>query len=341
MDFFTNMQGFLGNLPNNTGCFLLETDKIRIKTVPNGAALFRVEIPDKTGRFSNIALPLPSPDACIRSGTHAGTTLGPVAGRVENGRLQIPDRTLQLAQNEGRNHLHGGPGGLSRQVWQTVHARPDQVAYRLDLPDRLDGYPGNRTFWVGYALTGPAQLTIRYRVETDAPTPVSLSNHTYWNLSGDFAHPCTGHRLQIAARQACWNDQEHLPRGVLDVAGTPLDFTRSQEPAPHADHPQLHNALGYNHAYLLEGSPAVRLEHPASGRVLTMETDLPALVFYSGGYLAGEPLEGGCAAESAAFALEPQERPGLPALVLPGQPWERWIRLTFSAEQMPRQRFFT
>ena len=332
MNFFTNMQGFLEELPNESGFFLLETDKIRIKTVPNGASLFRVEVPDKNGLFSNIALPLPSPEACAHSGTHAGATLGPIAGRVEGGQLQIPGKSLQLAQNEGRNHLHGGPGGLSRQVWQTVCAQPDRVIYRLDLPDGLDGYPGSRTFRVGYALTGPAQLTIHYRVETDAPTPVSLSNHTYWNLSGDFAHPCTGHRLQIAARQACWNDREHLPRGVLDVAGTPLDFARPQEPAPHAEHPQLRNALGYNNAYLLEGSPAVRLEHPASGRVLTMETDLPALVFYSGGYLEGEPLEGSCAAESAAFALEPQERPGLPALVLPGQPWERWIRLTFSVE---------
>ena len=332
MNFFTNMQGFLEELPNESGFFLLETDKIRIKTVPNGASLFRVEVPDKNGLFSNIALPLPSPEACVHSGTHAGATLGPIAGRVEGGQLQIPGKSLQLAQNEGRNHLHGGPGGLSRQVWQTVCAQPDRVIYRLDLPDGLDGYPGSRTFRVGYALTGPAQLTIHYRVETDAPTPVSLSNHTYWNLSGDFAHPCTGHRLQIAARQACWNDREHLPRGVLDVAGTPLDFARPQEPAPHAEHPQLRNALGYNNAYLLEGSPAVRLEHPASGRVLTMETDLPALVFYSGGYLEGEPLEGSCAAESAAFALEPQERPGLPALVLPGQPWERWIRLTFSVE---------
>ena len=332
MNFFTNMQGFLEELPNESGFFLLETDKIRIKTVPNGASLFRVEVPDKNGLFSNIALPLPSPEACVHSGTHAGATLGPIAGRVEGGQLQIPGKSLQLAQNEGRNHLHGGSGGLSRQVWQTVCAQPDRVIYRLDLPDGLDGYPGSRTFRVGYALTGPAQLTIHYRVETDAPTPVSLSNHTYWNLSGDFAHPCTGHRLQIAARQACWNDREHLPRGVLDVAGTPLDFARPQEPAPHAEHPQLRNALGYNNAYLLEGSPAVRLEHPASGRVLTMETDLPALVFYSGGYLEGEPLEGSCAAESAAFALEPQERPGLPALVLPGQPWERWIRLTFSVE---------
>ena len=332
MNFFTNMQGFLEELPNESGFFLLETDKIRIKTVPNGASLFRVEVPDKNGLFSNIALPLPSPEACAHSGTHAGATLGPIAGRVEGGQLQIPGKSLQLAQNEGRNHLHGGPGGLSRQVWQTVCAQPDRVIYRLDLPDGLDGYPGSRTFRVGYALTGPAQLTIHYRVETDAPTPVSLSNHTYWNLSGDFAHPCTGHRLQIAARQACWNDREHLPRGVLDVAGTPLDFARPQEPAPHAEHPQLRNALGYNNAYLLEGSPAARLEHPASGRVLTMETDLPALVFYSGGYLEGEPLEGSCAAESAAFALEPQERPGLPALVLPGQPWERWIRLTFSVE---------
>ena len=95
MNFFTNMQGFLEELPNESGFFLLETDKIRIKTVPNGASLFRVEVPDKNGLFSNIALPLPSPEACAHSGTHAGATLGPIAGRVEGGQLQIPGKSLQ------------------------------------------------------------------------------------------------------------------------------------------------------------------------------------------------------------------------------------------------------
>ena len=319
-----------GTIHSSASTFLLESDKIRVKTVANGAAIFRVEMANRAGLFQNIALPLPAPRDCMTSGTQAGATLGPVAGRVEGGRLALPGGTWQLPCNEGPNHLHGGPRGLSRRRWQVEAADPDQVCYRLEAAHGEDGYPGDRVFRVEYVLTGPDELTIRYEAVTDAPTPVSLSNHTYWNLSGDFSRPCAGHRLTIPGGRAFWNDEAHLPRGLFDVAGTPFDFRRPAEPRPEGDHPQLRNARGYNNAYLLEGSPAVALAHPASGRALTLETDLPALVFYSGGYLAGEPLAQGVAARSAAFAFEPQERPGSPALVLPGHPWRRWIRLRFS-----------
>ncbi len=324
---------------------ILENSRgMQISIDPVGAALKEVSVCDRSGKFLNIALCSIRPEGPRADGSYAGATLAPCAGRIAGGRLTIDGKEYALTQNDGGNHLHGGSGNLSFVQWEfkpPVRAsRETSLTLYAAVKDGQDGYPGNRTFFVTYTLDDDNSLTIRYRTVTDKPTYVSLSNHAYWNLSGDFTASAMDHLLQIDADQVYFNGREHLPVETHGVKGTPFDFQTScsisQQTSKTPDHPQFSIARGYNNAYILSGkNPAATLYEPASGRRLQLYTDYPSLVFYSGGFLDGSTVmkHGVPAASSCALALEAQELPNaftLPGLVLhPGQVRERFIRYAF------------
>jgi aldose 1-epimerase len=209
-----------------------------------------------------------------------------------------------------------------------------------------DGYPGNRRFITDYTLGADGRLTIRLKCETDAPTWVNLSNHLYWNLSGDFRKTVADHRLCIGASRAVWNDAEHIPQAYRMVSGTALDFRagaalgeRLAQPEP-----QIVSARGLNNLYLLDrpdgSEPAARLTHPASGRAVSLYTDLPAVMLYTGGYLDHTIAleEDGFASPGCALALEPQLLPITPnmreasVVTTPEHPYDHWIAYAFGTD---------
>lgn len=305
-----------------------------------GASIRGVEVADRWGRFSNIALCPEEP-----GDSYAGATLAPCAGRIRKGRLLIDGRAAQLSLNDGPNHLHGG-GSLSFARWRgeaRSTAEGEACALSITARDGLDGYPGERRFEVIYALTEDDQLIIRMRASTDRATWVNMSNHVYWNLSGDFSGTVDEHRLRVGADHVYLNDAAHLPIGRRPVAGTPFDF-REERPiwggGGGEDDEQLAAARGYNHGFALNGAPAATLTDPVSGRRLRLYTDYPALVLYSGGFLhEGIALSGGGRArQRCALALEPQTLPGSEAALLrPGEVRERTIRYAFDVDP-PRER---
>jgi aldose 1-epimerase len=315
----------------------------RVTLSDRGAAICRIDTPDRKGCFSNIAL-CPRPrDEHPAAYAYAGATLGPSAGRIPDGWLTLNGRRIALAPNERTNHLHGGPHGLSAQRWKCEGSTPSRALFRCDLPAGLDGYPGNRHFTTEYLLDEADCLTLRLRAETDEPTWINLSNHTYWNLSGDFSATVADHWLQIPAENALWNDEQHIPQSCRAVEGTPLDLRNGAllgERLTLPD-PQLTNARGFNNFYQLsQGRPALTLRHPPSGRVLFLTTDLPWLVFYSGGYLDESLLlEGGQKGHQAcALALEPQLSPvyriarEVSQITTPQQPYDHWIAFRWGVE---------
>ena len=319
---------------------------IRLTLSARGAAVRRIETPDRYGHFSNIALcPAASGENSAET-AYAGTVLGPSAGRVPGGALTLLGKPLALAANEGTHHLHGGPHGLASALWQCELASATDISFRCDVPADVDGYPGNRRFWAHYSLRGDTGFLMRLRCETDAPTWVNLSSHVYLNLSGDCTASVGDHRLTIAASRAYENDAAHLPRACRGVAGTALDLRDNPQLGAllAASGPQLAIAHGLNHCYVLDGAmPCAILSHAASGRSAILSTDLPALVVYSGGYLGGLPLEGGAfAAPACALALEPQllpitpSEPQAPFVTTPQQPYDHWLAYTFTALGMPQ-----
>lgn len=304
-----------------------------------GASVCRIGSLDRGGKRSNIVMTLRDPKCYDNDPSYTGATLGPVSGRIPKGLLAINGKLYQLTQNEGPHHLHGGFQSVSRRDWQILgfEEQSDYVSVCLgtELADRHEGYPGYRQLSVTYRLFKQNCLDIIYTGQSDAHTYFNLSNHCYWNLSGDFAKSALTHILRINAQSVWLNNGEHIPVECCPVRGTAYDFTepRRIDRAMSGDGEVL--VKGYNNLYCLNDTTAAILEEPVSGRRVIIETDYPALQFYSGGYLDGRTvLEKGVAASAGcALAFEPQEAPVLcarPAVVTPPTViWTRTIRYTF------------
>lgn len=302
----------------------LQSDSgIQAKLCTKGASLIFLAAPNRRGILENIAF-LHSDPAFF-----AGATVAPVAGRVREGLVCIDERTYQMPCNEGAHCLHSGPDTLSHVNWAVVRQETGCAVFRAQLASGACGLPGNRVFTVAYSLKDNV-LTVEQCAESDADTFVNTTCHAYWNLSGDFSKPIYGHLLTVDAQHVWYNSAEHLPQTLESVAHTPFDFrvprTLLSAMESGRQHLQLQNAHGYNNAFVLNGAPAAVLTDPASGRRLTLETDAPALLLYSGGYLAPTP---GCA-----LALEPQSvlqnaHPPRECVLRAGEVFRRVIRYRF------------
>lgn len=331
---------------------LISASGLTLSILPLGASIQKISVRDQ-GREIPLALGFPQAGPYEELLCYAGATLGPNAGRIRDARLTIQETVFRLSRNDESGQLHGGFQNLSSLLWNVdgVLCLDHSAAIRLSLsqPDGLDGYPGNRHYEACYTLTDDDQITILYTASTDCPTYVNLSNHTYWNLTGDFTRPALGQELTIRADQVCVNDRVHLPADTIPVSGTAFDFrsprTLSSALGPASsltDLEQIRIAQGYNHAYLLPPSnaggpaaPVCTLRDPGSGRTLQMFTDAPSVVLYSGGFLP-EGLSLSCgqrSVPSCAIALEaqyppdgPHLFPDLSPLTLPEKPFRRLIQ---------------
>lgn len=271
---------------------------VELRVMTYGAIILSLRVPDRRGTLGDVVLGHDHVHEYVRSASYFGAVVGRFGNRIARGRFLLDGREVQLVTNNGRNHLHGGGIGFDKVVWQAEpFARDGErgvvLAYRS--PDGDQGYPGTLDAHVTYTLTDDADLIVDYRATTDRPTPVNLTQHTYFNLTGDVSRDVLGHELMITATHYTPVDAELLPTGVIaPVAGTPFDFRR---PTPIGasigrDHEQLRHAGGYDHNFVLSRnnggmSPAARLSDPLSGRVLDVSTTEPGLQFYSGNFLNG------------------------------------------------------
>ncbi|MHA0036487.1 aldose epimerase family protein [Deinococcus sp. PESE-13] len=317
-----------------------------------GGVIVRLCTPDREGRVADVVLGHDhlAPYLDRGSAQFFGALIGRFGNRIARGRFTLDGQTFQLACNDGRHALHGGIKGFDQQLWTgrawaTAHAA--LLELRLHSPDGTEGYPGNLDVVVTYALT-PDALEVSYHVVTDAPTIVNLTQHTYWNLSGDAERDVLGHELTVAADRSTPVDNTLIPTGdLLDVTGTPFDFRTPQRVGEallqHAASEQLRFAGGYDHNFVLRGGDAmaVRLHDPVSGRTLTVETTEPGVQVYSGNFLDGS-MRGkggrvyarhwGLCLETQHFPDSPNQ-PDFPSVVLrPGQTFESRTRFSFGLD---------
>lgn len=318
---------------------------IRCRLSPLGAAIAALEVRDARGEFLNIALSPLNFRAMAPDPSLAGRTVGPCCGRVREGEIEIEGRRIQLERNEGSNHLHGGSSGCAQRLWEAERLSPSRVRFRLRLPDGLAGYPGERALSADYEASEDA-LQVTYAAETDRATWLDLTNHVYFDLSGRFDGAAMRQTLQAAAGCVVRNDRNHLPL-VVSLADGAFDFL---EPCALADKlagfpgdMQLTFGRGYNNALLLSGALrrelgfCARLASPDSGIRMTLDTDAPAIVLYTGGFLDGQTrLRDGGATPGCAVALEAQGVPdpfhlpgAAPQILHPGETWSRTIRWSF------------
>jgi aldose 1-epimerase len=261
-----------------------------------GAALVSWLAPDRYGNVADVLLGYPDPVAYRDNSVYFGAVIGRWANRIAHGRFVIDGKPMQAAVNDRGNHLHGGDEGFHRAGWQAT-ASEQQVSLRLASPDGDAGFPGKVEVQVQYRLGDEGSLTIEYEAVCDAPTPINLSAHPYFNLNGGRAD-VGDHMIQIDADFYMETDQGGIPVGVADVAGTPFDFRQPAAIGARLGWPdaQIGLAGGFDHCYCLgdaaEGRAGplrevARVYDPGSGRTLQVSTTEAGLQFYSGNYLDG------------------------------------------------------
>lgn len=253
--------------------------------------------------------------------------IGRCANRIAQGRFEIDGEDFQVSANEGPNTLHGGTEGWNRADWRVVEASEDRVRLSHRSPDGDMGFPGAVDAEVDLALNEDS-LEIVWSARADRPTPVNMTHHLYFNLSGEASSPILDHSLQIGADAITPCGPGLIPTGeIASVEGSPFDFRRARrigEALSHPD-PRLEAAGGLDINFVLSGAPpALILHSPESGITLTVETDQPGMQIYSGRGLRAPFVK------HAALAIEPQgfpdapNHPTFPSVILrPGETYRR------------------
>lgn len=298
---------------------------VRAELLTYGALLHRFITPDSEGRLADITMGTDTLAGYEANTAYFGAMVGRCANRIRHGRFSLDGRPHQLATNIGADHLHGGHEGFDKAVWKvidTTAAPRPSVTLRHVSPDGDQGYPGTLTVEVTYSLDEADALRIDCRASSDADTIVNLTNHAYFNLSGDCRNAIADHLLWIDADRFTPVSPAVIPTGELaGVAGTPFDFRTPTAIGARidADHEQLRLGTGYDHNYVLNHPgdlerPAAWAHHPGSGRLLAVFTDQPGVQLYSGNHITADaPGKNQQANQKRhAFCLETQHFPDAP-----------------------------
>lgn len=319
--------------------FTLRNDNgVVAKLSSRGATLTEWHVPDKKGDMADIVLGFDDVAGYESDDNqYFGTTTGRVANRIANAKFTIDGREYSLAKNDGANALHGGiERSLDKVVWQGEAFEKDGaqgVVFQYTSPDGEEGYPGNLNIQVTYTLTDDNALRIDYRATTDQATPVNLTNHSYFNLSGAGSTTNLNHEVMIAADHYTPVDDALIPTGeIAPVEGTPLDFREFHAIGERIDSLGDGPGAGYDHNFVLNNQDgdlalAAKVRDPQSGRILSVFTTEPGVQFYGGNFLKGQRgKQGKTYPYRSAFCLETQHypnsvnQPSFPSIVLhPGE----------------------
>lgn len=292
-----------------------------------GATLHAVRVPDRHGIYEDVSTGYPTLNDYLSKPQFFGSTIGRFANRIAHATFSLDGTTYQVPANDGPNSLHGGNEGFDKRNW-TVAAVDNEtvsVTFQLISPDGDQGYPGTLNVTATYQLDDNNRLSVEYTARSDAPTIVNLTNHVYWNLSGEGSgFSALDHLLSINATCFLPVDGAHIPTGeIRDVAQSLFDFRKPRrigEYVRDARDRQIAVGLGYDHNWVLDGGRTQRprqiaqLEDPHSGRRMTLSSTEPGLQFYSGNFLDGTTSgkSGKFYRMGDAIALEPQNFPDAP-----------------------------
>nr|WP_322624670.1 aldose epimerase family protein [uncultured Flavobacterium sp.] len=330
---------------------LTNANGMKMEVITMGGDIVSLTAPDKDGKFEDVVLGYTSPDLYLTSNPYFfGAIIGRYGNRIAHGKFSLDGKEYQLPLNDGQNSLHGGKG-FDKRVWTAEPVEGDAPSLKLSYTakDGEEGYPGNLKVTVTYVLTNENALEIKYEAETDKKTVVNLTQHSYFNLSGNYK-TILDHELEIKADKFLPVDKTLIPTGELKaVAGTPFDFTTAKEIGKdiNAKDDQLEKGGGFDHCWVFTDSSkkvkeVASVYHKASGRYMEVFTDEPAVQFYSGNFIDGtKPSKaGGNYEKRSGLCLETQHypdspnQPKFPTTVLnPGEKYSSTTIYKFSAKK--------
>ena len=296
---------------------LTNSNGMVVKIINYGGYVTNIIVPDKQGVKEDVVLGFDSLAGYLQTGNpYMGCIVGRYANRIAKAKFVLDGKTYQLAANNNGNSLHGGIKGFAKLVWAAQAQGDNSVVLNYTSKDGEEGYPGNLNVQVIYTLTGSNELKIDYTAETDKPTPVNLTNHSYFNLSAGKDSTILGHRLMLNADRYTPVDATLIPTGeILEVKGTAMDFTMPTTIG--TDIAKV--AGGYDHNWVLIGkkdslSLAATLYHEGSGRFMEVFTTQPGVQFYTGNFLNGTLVGKGRRkhVKHAGLCLETQHYPDSP-----------------------------
>lgn len=315
-----------------------------------GAIVVSLTAPDKNGRFDDVVLGYDNLADYIKVSPYFGAIVGRYGNRIAKGKFTLDGTTYTLATNDGENHLHGGIRGFDKVVWDDEPVdRADAVGVKLSYLSRdgEEGYPGNLRVSVIYLLTNRNELRIEYEATTDKATPVNVTHHGYFNLTGG-QRDILGHELMLNAERFTPVDAGLIPTGELrPVQGTPMDFGKRTAIGARIDdsYEQLQFGGGYDHNWVLNKKGdamtlAAEVYEPTTGRLMTVRTTEPGIQFYAGNFLDGTITgkDGVVYKHRYGFCLETQHypdspnKPDFPSTILrPGRIYRTTTVYAFSA----------
>lgn len=263
-----------------------------------GGRIVSIMVPDKAGQMKDVVLGLDSVGAYLpeNNQTDFGASIGRYANRINQGKIVVDGTEIQLPQNNFGHCLHGGPNGWQYQVYEGSQPNDSTVVLVMNSPDGDANFPGNVTATVTYTLTSDNAIDIDYKATTDKKTVINMTNHSYFNLSGDPNLKITDHILYVNAANYTPVDTTYMTTGeILPVAGTPMDFTTDKVVGKEIDNfefEQVKNGNGYDHNWCLDTNCdetilAAKLKSPITGITLEVYTNEPGIQVYSGNFLDG------------------------------------------------------
>lgn len=322
----------------------------QMKVINFGGIITQIRVPDRQGVLGDVALGFDELEPYLERSPFIGALIGRVGNRIAKGKFTIDGVNYQVSAESGGNNLHGGPEGFDKRVWtgQVIQKDGDE-ALRLSLlsPDGDQSFPGNLQVEVIYQFTAKNEVVVDYHATTDKPTPVNLTQHSYFNLAGK--GDVLSHQLHINADHINAVDETMIPTGApMPVAGTPFDF-RTAKPIGqdiNAPHEQLIRGGGYDHNFLINQSTykaltlAAHVSEPTTGRTLTVFTQEPGVQLYTGNFLGGGLKSRGQEYTArTGFCIEPQHapdsinQPQFPSIVLlPGEEYKTRTIFAFGIE---------
>lgn len=325
---------------------------IEMKVITYGGRITSLKVPNKNGEIENVVLGFDNIEDYQKDNPFFGALIGRYGNRISKGKFTLDGNQYTLATNDGLNHLHGGVNGYDKVIW-TAEPIEEEDNQSLKLTylskDGEEGYPGNLKITVIYSLTNDNTVVVDYKASTDKKTVVNLTQHAYFNLTGDFSNDILGHEIVIKADAYLPVDAMLIPTGeIRAVKGTPFDFNNAKKIKEEIDtnNEQLKFGKGFDHCWVLDGEKGnMRFVASAydetSGRLMEVYSEEPAIQFYTGNFLDGSlPMpNGGTYAHRTGFCLETQHYPdspnqrSFPSVVLnPGETYKTKTSFKFSVK---------
>ncbi len=329
--------------------FQLSNSEIDVEITNYGCTIVSLFTPDRKGAKSNIVAGFKDLPSYESEHPYFGCIVGRYANRIAQGRFSLDGKSWQLPLNDGVNHLHGGFCGFNRKLWKIDEMIEQEdrcgVTFSYESKDGEEGYPGNLQVSVSYLLTNDNVLIIQYMATTDQPTIISLTNHSYFNLSGFEQETIHDHDLQINADSYTVKNESNTPSGEMaSVKDTPFDFSSPQKIGRYIH--VLEKDMGYDHNFVLNNdhrTPALAatLSDTSSGRVVKLFTNMPGMQVYTANWFDGtvRGYQGKAYQKHSAVALETQafpdapNQPSFPSAVLrPGEQYSKQTVFEFLAD---------